>query len=97
MVELRRWNDDRLDDLHAQVRRMQTTVDSVGRLDERIKALTDAFPRLERGVEDLTTRLEEMGSAPLRRARAFRDQLVVGALAAGLGGLVVFIISRFAG
>lgn len=73
MAALDRWNDDRLDDLHEQVRRMSPAVEQVGVLAEQMRSLGRSIDRLR---DDLAT-ASQRGSA-----------LKIGLICAACGGLV---------
>lgn len=80
MAALDRWNDDRLDDLHEQVRRMTPAVEQIGVLTEQMRSLG-------RSIDQLRYRLDE-GS---KRASAWKIGLTCAAAGSVVGWLAMIV------
>lgn len=80
MAALDRWNDDRLDDLHEQVRRMTPAVEQIGVLTEQMRSLG-------RSIDQLRYRLDE-GS---KRGSALKVGLASAMVGSAIGSLVMVL------
>lgn len=81
MVPLSRWNDDRLDDLQEQVKRMREPVESVSVLRAEMRSLA-------RSLDALRGDLDEY----FGRRHSWRVTLIAGAISAMAGGVVGSLI-----
>jgi hypothetical protein len=94
---LRRWNDDRLDDLQSVVNQHTPVVNSVGELRVEIRNLSRELEANTKSLNAVTKQFEDARVEPLTRSRTLRNGLVIACSSAVLGGGIAVIGALLAG
>lgn len=84
-----RWNDDRLDGLDRQVRRIEPVVTDVAVIKAELLGMRRALRENSNVTHELTQQLEKAQMEPLKRWQGFRNSLVIAVAGAAVGGLFV--------
>jgi hypothetical protein len=94
---LRRWNDDRLDDLQQVVNQHTPIVNSVGELRVEIRNLSRKLDENTVAIGSVTKQFEDARVEPLTRSRTLRNGLVIACTSAVLGGGLAVLGALLAG
>jgi hypothetical protein len=79
-----RWNDDRLDDLHRRVINVESAIQTVAVLSEKVGVLERGQKALAAKQEGFDEKLDKVVEEPLVTKRAFWRQVSVGGLIAAV-------------
>jgi hypothetical protein len=96
-VSIVEWNDGRLNDLQAEVRKLGTSLERVHEALGNVGILAEQMRGLRSQLNDVNKDLEDIGGNPLQERRERRKLIIVGIISGVTTGGVGAVVGVIAG